>query len=51
MDRVDAMILAILAALDLVFLLHLRWRRGKASRVERRVSRSLKASIEERTPD
>ena len=41
MDQIDTLILAALAALDLAFLVYLRWRRGHSSRIERRIVRSL----------
>jgi hypothetical protein len=50
MDRVDAIALAALAVLDLSFLLHLRWRRGRSSRIERRIVRSLRLAIHRRVP-
>jgi len=50
MDRVDALFLAALALLDLCILLRLRWRRGRASRVEGRIVRSLKLAIQKREP-
>jgi hypothetical protein len=50
MDRVDAVVLALLAILDLSFLFHLRWRRGRSSRIERRIVRSLSVAIRRREP-
>jgi hypothetical protein len=49
MDRVDAVTLAALALLDLTFLLNLRWRRGRSSRIERRIVRSLRLALHGRS--
>jgi hypothetical protein len=51
MDRVDAVILAALALLDLSVLLYLRWRRERAFRIERRVVRSLQRALHRSGPD
>jgi hypothetical protein len=48
MDRIDALILTALALLDLGFLLNLRWNRGRAMRLERRATRSLRLALQRR---
>lgn len=48
MDRIDSLILAALSLLALSLLVNMRWNRGSAKRMERRVGRSLKRALQRR---
>jgi hypothetical protein len=45
LDAIDSIACAVLALIDLGFLLYLRWRRGHQGRIERRICRCLRVSL------
>lgn len=47
MDRIDFLILTALALLDFGILLNLRWNRGRTGRIERRIVRSLRRTLQQ----